>query len=51
LPRLGSRVRVLPLDLSHSDINEELGKEPGYTADVESFLVGLDASFGRALAP
>ena len=48
--RLGARARVLPVDLSHGEINELLGKEPGYTAEVESFLIDLDASFGRALA-
>jgi arylformamidase len=48
--RLGTRARVLSVDLSHGEINERLGKEPGYTADVESYLVGLDASFRRALA-
>jgi arylformamidase len=48
--RLGARARVLPVDLSHGEINELLGKEPGYTAEVESFLIDLDASFGPALA-
>ena len=43
--RLGTRARVLPVDLSHREINERLGEEPGYTADVESFLGGLDGSF------
>ena len=48
--RLGTRALALPVDLSHREINELLGKEPGYTADVESFLVGLDDSFRRVLA-
>jgi arylformamidase len=48
--RLGTRARVLPVDLSHREVNELLGKDPGYTAEVESFLVGLDPSFRRARA-
>lgn len=39
----GKRVEVMGVDMSHRQINHELGQDNGYTADVERFLrsVGL----------
>lgn len=34
----GGRIEVLPLDLSHGDINEGLGRPGEYTARVDAFL-------------
>jgi len=40
---LGGRVIMLPVDLTHADVNEQLGTGGGYTDAVESFMhsVGL----------
>lgn len=38
---LGTRVDVLPQDLSHSDINQRLGLPGDYTAAVDTFLRSL----------
>ncbi|MEX0922847.1 MAG: alpha/beta hydrolase [Rhodovibrionaceae bacterium] len=38
---LGGRAEVLPIDLSHGDINAELGEEAAYTAAVDRFLGSL----------
>lgn len=35
---LGVRVQVLGMDLSHRQINEQLGEDAGYTASVDAFL-------------
>ena len=40
---LGVRAEVLPQDLSHRQINDELGLPGAYTEAVESFLVSLGA--------
>lgn len=41
--QLGGRpVQVLPEDLSHREINTELGLESAYTRAVEAFMAGLD---------
>ena len=40
----GGRAEVLPLDLSHAELNAGLGREPGYTARVDAFLGTLAAS-------
>ena len=40
---------VLQQDLSHKDINLQLGLEGSYTSAVESFMGGLDASVMRRL--
>lgn len=37
----GGRVTVLPVDMSHGDINGKLGTEGDYTAQVEAFMRGL----------
>jgi acetyl esterase/lipase len=42
----GMRVQVLPQNLSHMEINATLGQPGAYTDAVETFLAGLDASFG-----
>lgn len=46
---LGSRVEVLPLDMTHGAINYELGKEADYTAKVESFLASASPAFAERL--
>lgn len=38
---LGAHAQVLPEDLSHEQINEQLGADGDYTARVEAFLHGL----------
>ncbi|WP_341677107.1 alpha/beta hydrolase [Niveibacterium sp. SC-1] len=38
----GRAVQVLPEDLSHREINTELGRESAYTRAVETFMAGLD---------
>jgi acetyl esterase/lipase len=43
------RVQVLPEDLSHLQINEALGRDEGYTAQVETFLATLDPVVARRL--
>lgn len=47
---LGSRASVLPVDLSHREINVQLGKNEAYTADVERFMASLDGAVARRLA-
>lgn len=37
----GARSRVLPVDLSHREINRDLGVSSPYTGDVESFMRSL----------
>jgi acetyl esterase/lipase len=43
------RASVLEQDLSHKDINQQLGVAGGYTDAVESFMGALDESVMRAL--
>jgi len=38
---LGGRASVLPLDLSHGEINSELGRSPRYTESIDDFLRSL----------
>jgi acetyl esterase/lipase len=40
---------VLPKDLSHREINQRLGEERRYTAQVESFMASLDKSVANKL--
>ncbi len=40
---------VLPKDLSHREINQRLGEERRYTAQVESFMASLDKSVANTL--
>jgi arylformamidase len=47
---LGVVADVLEKDLSHKDINQQLGKDPSYTAEVETFMAALDKAAARALA-
>jgi hypothetical protein len=35
---LGARAQVLPQDLSHQEINAQLGLDNAYTRQVEAFL-------------
>lgn len=46
---LGVRCRVSQQDLSHAQINEELGLPGAYTDDVDAFLATLDPSIAMAL--
>ena len=39
----GGRIDELPLDLSHGDINEQLGLPGGYTRQVDAFLRDIGA--------
>ncbi len=41
LKRAGGRATVLPQNLSHMDINAQLGKDGAYTAAVDKFLASL----------
>jgi len=45
----GTQARVLPQDLSHEEINEQLGTPSDYTAQVEAFMAGLDPEVRNAL--
>ncbi|QNM95670.1 alpha/beta hydrolase [Chitinimonas koreensis] len=47
---LGMRAAVLPQDLTHRDINLQLGLPGAYTAAVEGFMASLDPALARALA-
>lgn len=38
---LGGRATVLPIDLGHGEVNNELGRSPAYTASVDEFLRSL----------
>ena len=42
--RLGGRVSVFPIDASHSEINEQVGKPGTYTAEIDSFMRSLGLS-------
>lgn len=46
---LSVNARVLKKDLSHREINDLLGREPIYTAEVEAFLSTLDRSVSALL--
>ncbi len=46
----GSRASVLPQDLSHRDINLQLGEPGAYTHAVEAFLRSLDDGLATTLA-
>lgn len=48
---LGTRVVVLPQDLSHGDINDDLGRPGKYTDAVEDFLRSLDPKLAARLGP
>ncbi len=45
----GGRASVLQEDLSHEQINEQLGEDSAYTTAVESFMRSLGAAPARAL--
>lgn len=47
---LGRRSQVLQENFSHGEINAQLGKDPGYTDAVESFLRTLDGTVAKSLA-
>ena len=46
---LGVRATVLPQDLSHREINQNLGLDSGYTRAVEAFMGSLDPAVQQAL--
>jgi arylformamidase len=46
---LGGRASVLPQDLSHMQVNNDLGEPGTYTDAVEAFLRTLDPAVARAL--
>jgi arylformamidase len=48
--RLGLRSGVLERDLSHKQINQQLGEDGDYTRAVEAFMASLDPVVARALA-
>ncbi len=48
---LGLRATVLAQDLTHKDINQQLGLPGAYTDAVEAFMAGLDGVVQRALGP
>lgn len=45
----GARVEVLPEDLKHSQINDQLGLASDYTAKVDAFLASLDPALAARL--
>jgi len=46
---LGVTVTVLEKDFSHGEINAFLGQDKAYTAEVESFMAGLDKPVANIL--
>jgi acetyl esterase/lipase len=46
---LGVKGSLLKQDLSHGEINEQLGLEGAYTDAVEAFMAGIDEAVKRAL--
>ena len=46
---LNARMRVLKENLTHKEINEQLGVQGAYTDAVEAFMTALDGSVGRLL--
>ena len=46
----GSQVKVLPEDLTHEQINEQLGMDAGYTDAVEAFMRSLSPVVAKALS-
>ena len=46
---LGGRAEVLPQDLTHGEINSQLGLDSDYTRAVEAFMASLDAVVARQL--
>ena len=47
--KLGTHVEILPIDLSHGEINSELGKASCYTNYVDDFLKKLDSGVASML--
>ncbi len=43
----GGRIEELPMDLSHGDVNQELGADAAYTQRVDDFLRGVGALNNR----
>ncbi|MEY3768815.1 MAG: hypothetical protein RLZZ11_1885 [Cyanobacteriota bacterium] len=46
---LGLRIETLGQDLSHGDINGQLGLDNAYTRQVETFMASLDAKVAQLL--
>jgi arylformamidase len=47
--RLGTRAQVLEQDLSHEEINQQLGTASSYTAQIEAFMRNLDPAVAHLL--
>lgn len=47
--QLGVRAEVLSKDMSHGEINSQLGQDSAYTRDVETFMASLDGEIARRL--
>ena len=47
---LGGRAEVLPQELTHGEINAQLGLESAYTRAVEAFMASLDAVVAQPAA-
>lgn len=48
---IGRRAQVQPEDLSHGEINEQLGLPGAYTAGVDAFLASLSPALAERLVP
>ncbi len=46
---LGVRANLIKQDMTHAEVNEELGKSESYTQQVESFMASLDNSVAHML--
>ena len=49
MQQLGGRAEVLPQELSHGEINAQLGLESAYTRAVEAFMASLDPVVAQRL--
>ena len=47
---LGARAKLLPVNLSHRNINKKLGKNNCYTQSIDDFLISLSPNIGQLLA-
>jgi arylformamidase len=45
----GTRIQLLPQDKTHAQINKDLGADANYTAQVETFMRGLDPGVAALL--
>ncbi|MCO1335707.1 alpha/beta hydrolase [Microbulbifer sp. OS29] len=47
--KLGAYAAIIPIDLSHGEINSELGKDACYTASIDDFLKKLSPDIAKIL--